>query len=258
MNARELLRRRSSNLGADDRFCFDRRRRRLHRLYRFRRGLPCRVRARPGAEPGPPVTAAAVRVDGHRRAGRARDGSTSTRCWAATCRLTPTWPTRRSSPRWPSRLGSRLRTRRSASSRSSIPTWRSPSAPIRWRAASIRATSRCAVRRCRPAAWCGARGGHRGQGDHRAGCAGITAAMGLLQTDMQYEHARSPDRLAQARRRSGDRAHQRRDRRTGRSLPARPGKGWRERRPAEIHRNLPSAAITARASNCAPSCRTAR
>ena len=63
---------------------------------------------------------------------------------------------------------------------------------------------------------------------------GITAAMGLLQTDMQYEHARSLDRFAQARGSSGGRAHQCRDRRTGRALPTRSGEGRRDAGAAEI------------------------
>ena len=72
MNARELVCRRASDPRADDRPGFDRRRRRLDRLYRFRRRLPCRPalgRRRAGPRLLRPWR---HRADRHRCAGRSR------------------------------------------------------------------------------------------------------------------------------------------------------------------------------------------
>ena len=67
-----------------------------------------------------------------------------------------------------------------------------------------------------------------------------------------------PDRLAQARRSGRHLAHQRRDRRTGRALPARSGERRRDRRSGRNSRSSRNAAITARDSSCAHNCRPAR
>ena len=192
MNPRDTVRERPSDAGADDRP----RRRSAPAAARSPTSIPQAAftsgRAPRAPSPARRATAKAARSRPSPTRRSCSAASTPTRCSAATCRSIPTSRTRPSKPRWRSRSACRSRTPRSASSRSSTRTWRWPS------------RSNSVARGIDPREFAlvpfGGAGPLHGVALAEAIAAkeiivpvapGITAAIGLLQTDMQYEHARS-------------------------------------------------------------------
>ena len=125
----------------------------------------------------------------------------------------------------------------------------------RHRPARIRAG---AVRRRRPTARGRAGRSDCGERNHRAGRSRHYRGDGAAADRHAIRACALLDRLPQACRSSRHHPHQRRDRRAGRSLPARSGEGRRAARNGRNFKSSRNAGITDRASSCARSCRTAK
>ena len=256
MNARDSYVNGHPNSGADDRSRFDRRRRRIDRLYRFRRRLSRRAalgRRRAGPRLLRPRRR---RADRDRCAGRSRPP----RCRQDAGRRPAAQP--RSRAQGGRNQGGKaarpVHHRRRARHHQGHQLEHGVGDPLqlgraRHRPAGIRAG---AVRRRRPAARDRAGRGHCGERDHRAGRSRHHRGDGASADRHAIRACTVVDRVAQARRSNRHWTHQHRHRRTGRSVPARSGEGRRDRGPTEISKDWRSVGITARASSCARSSRT--